>query len=141
VALTAHALSGAHAESIEAGCDGHLTKPVEQNDLVEAIAKFAKPSASQALALPAAILARRPAFLANRKTDLGKMRDALAAGDFATLQTIGHNCKGTGVGYGFPDISRLGSTIEKAAKESDAIALDESLQQFETCVLAGSGGV
>ena len=42
VALTAHALSGASAESIEAGCDGHLTKPVERNDLVEAIARFAK---------------------------------------------------------------------------------------------------
>lgn len=42
VALTAHALNGASTDSHGAGCDGHLTKPVEQNDLIDAIAKFAK---------------------------------------------------------------------------------------------------
>jgi CheY-like chemotaxis protein len=40
LALTAHALSNSSKESFEAGCDGHLTKPVEWHDLVEAIAKF-----------------------------------------------------------------------------------------------------
>jgi PAS domain S-box-containing protein len=138
VALTAHALSGAHAESIAAGCDGHLTKPVEQNDMVEAIAKFAKRAANQSLALPEVIAARRPAFLANRRLDLARMQEALAARDFPTVQAIGHNCKGTGIGYGFPDISKLGSAIEEAAKGLDADGLEESFQQFDRCILAGS---
>jgi CheY-like chemotaxis protein len=138
VALTAHALSGASAESAAAGCDGHLTKPVERNELVDAIAKFAKRQAPVVEALADPILAHRPQFLSNRRRDLSKMRDALAARDFATIQAIGHNCKGTGAGFGFADISHVGSAVEIAAKAGDAHGLEESIRQFEHCILAAS---
>ena len=46
VALTAHAFSGALAQSLDAGCDGHLTKPVERMDLLENIAHFATSGAA-----------------------------------------------------------------------------------------------
>lgn len=92
----------------------------------------------QSDAIPDPIALRRPAFLANRRLDLGKMRDALAARDFATVQIIGHNCKGTGVGYGFPDISSLGSAIEAAARVLNADEVRESLGEFERCILAAS---
>jgi PAS domain S-box-containing protein len=139
VALTAHALTGASGESLEAGCDGHLTKPVERNDLLAAIAKYAQPAAKPVEPIPEAILARRPAFLANRREDVAKMRDALAGRDFATIQAIGHNCKGTGTGFGFPDISTLGAAIEKSARAMNASELVESIREFENCVQANSG--
>ena len=139
VALTAHALSGAGAESSEAGCDGHITKPVERDDLVAAIAKYAKRPMAASTPMPPTIAARRPAFLANRRQDLVKMRDALAAGDFAAIQSIGHNCKGIGTGYGFPDISNLGSAIEKAAKALDTHELEETINEFESHLQAASG--
>jgi PAS domain S-box-containing protein len=142
VALTAHALTGARKESMEAGCDGHLTKPVERNDLVEAIAKFAKRQAAAARNEEAAsdpIAALRPAFLGKRQVDLEKMRELLAARDFATIQKIGHNCKGTGTGYGFPEISQAGAAIEKAAKALDVAALELSIAQFESCILSAAG--
>jgi two-component system sensor histidine kinase/response regulator len=94
VAVTAHALIGASAESLQAGCDGHLTKPLERNDLVEAIAKYAKRPAQQRDAAADRIAALRPAFLANRRIDLLKMRGALAERDFTIVQGIAHNCKG-----------------------------------------------
>jgi signal transduction histidine kinase/CheY-like chemotaxis protein len=169
VALTAHALSGAAADSIEAGCDAHITKPVERRDLVEAIAQYAQPLVSvlQPVAVPDktrletarpeeaqpayqakpvpelkpisdAIAARRPEFLAKRCLELHKMRQALEAREFAVIQSIGHNCKGIGTGYGFPEISRIGAAIEKAAKALDASQVEETLEQFERC-LAGEG--
>jgi PAS domain S-box-containing protein len=138
VALTAHALTGASAESIEAGCDGHLTKPVERNDLVDAIAKFAKRPVEKVEQISKAIAARRPAYLTNRRLDLTKMRDALAAGDFAAIQSIGHNSKGTGAGYGFPEIGNLGSVIEKAARAQDTEGLQDAIRHFEHCILAVS---
>ncbi len=131
VALTANALIGASTDSLEAGCDGHVTKPVERNDLIGAIAKFAKRPMQTTNAIPDAIAARRPSFLANRQLDLIKMRDALSAGDFTAIQTIAHNCKGIGTGYGFPDISKVGALIEMAAKASNADQLQESIQEFE----------
>jgi signal transduction histidine kinase/DNA-binding NarL/FixJ family response regulator len=155
VALTAHALSGAYDESIKAGCDGHLTKPIERHDLLDAIAEFAEPvSREQPLGagsgartpispVPAvegiseAIKARRPEFLTNRWRDLEKMQSALAARDFAAIRTIAHNCKGTGTGYGFPEISTLGAQLSSAAKAFDTVQLQECLERFER-YLAGA---
>ncbi|RYZ52282.1 MAG: response regulator, partial [Proteobacteria bacterium] len=37
IALTAHAMAEERAKSIQAGCNGHLTKPLNQGDLVEGI--------------------------------------------------------------------------------------------------------
>ena len=134
VALTAHALSGATAESLQAGCDGHLTKPVERDDLLASVAKFAKPPAQPADALSEQIALRRPAFLENRRLDLSKMKDALLARDFATIQHIGHNCKGIGKGYGFPEISTAGSNVECAARALDFVDVEKSIVEFEECL-------
>src|SRR5260370_21925476 len=87
-------------------------------------------------AIPDPIVARRPAFLANRRLDVAKLRDALAARDFTTVQTIGHNCKGTGLGYGFPEISSIGSVIEAAARAQDVERVMQSIAQFELCIPA-----
>ena len=134
VALTAHALSGASAESIEAGCDGHLTKPVERNDLVAAIVKFANRSGGVKEAIPAPIAARRAVFLANRRLDVMKMDEAFASRDLASIQTVGHNCKGIGTGYGFPDVSSIGSAIEIAARGLDLAKVEKLIREFERCL-------
>jgi len=139
VALTAHALNGCAADSLAAGCDGHLTKPIERADLVEAIARYAQPPAARRpKAMADSIAARRPEFLANRWRDLDKMRNALSNADFAAIAAIAHNCKGIGAGYGFPEISSLGAALEKAAKASDTGQLLNSLAQFEGCLSAAA---
>jgi response regulator RpfG family c-di-GMP phosphodiesterase len=134
VALTAHALSGASAESVTAGCDGHLTKPVERDDLLSAVLKFAKLPVAPVRELSARIAAQRPVFLENRALDLSKMRNALATRDFATIQHIGHNCKGIGKGYGFPEISVAGSNVECAARALDFVEVEKSIGEFEKCI-------
>ena len=40
IALTAHAMKEAVSESLAAGCDGHLSKPVRKSDLLAAITRF-----------------------------------------------------------------------------------------------------
>ncbi|MCP3961779.1 MAG: response regulator [bacterium] len=39
LALTAHAMASHHEQSLEAGCDGHLTKPIDRDQLINAIAE------------------------------------------------------------------------------------------------------
>ena len=134
LAVTAHALNGAAAASFAAGCDGHLTKPLERHELVDAISKFAIRPVPQTETLPQVILARRPVFLANRRQDTQKMREALVQQDFTLIQRIGHNCKGIGKGYGFPQIGVVGAKIESAARASDSNAILRVIDEFE-CVL------
>jgi CheY-like chemotaxis protein len=137
VALTAHAFKGVAEDCLQAGCDGYLTKPVERSRLLETIAKFAQmPAQAEDTELPEAVLAYRPIFLEKRVADLQKMRDALAAGDFALIKSIGHNCKGTAKGYGFAEISRVGKAIEAAAKASDTAQLAHSISEFDRCLQA-----
>ena len=83
------------------------------------------------IAVDAQIAALVPRFLANRAADVGKIRAALAAGDFDAIRVAGHGMKGAGGGYGFPEISRLGAAIEEGARQRDAAAIDALVASLE----------
>jgi signal transduction histidine kinase len=102
-----------------------------QSDGINALNPPTTPGQRKLAGLSEAIKARRPAFLRNRRWDLEKMRSALAAHDFAAIRTIAHNCKGTGTGYGFPEISSLGAQLGIAAKALDIKQLEQFLGDFE----------
>ncbi len=42
LALTAHAMAGDEQKSLEAGCDGHVTKPISRNKLLKVINSYAQ---------------------------------------------------------------------------------------------------
>lgn len=65
-----------------------------------------------------------PRFLANRSSDVQRLREALSRADDEAVRAIGHTLNGVGGGYGFPAISELGARIEvaAAAHETDAAA-------------------
>lgn len=58
-------------------------------------------------------------FLANRSKDAEAIREALARRDFEAIQIIGHNMQGVGGGYGFDDITRIGTELQRAARACD----------------------
>lgn len=74
-----------------------------------------------------------PRYMANRAKDLEQSRSALQSADFATLRSIGHRLKGSGSGYGFHEITTLGTALQEAAVRLDsqtAGALIESLEEY-----------
>lgn len=74
-----------------------------------------------------------PKYLANRVRDCESIREHAAKGAFGDAKRLGHNMKGTGGGYGFEEISRLGAGIEAAAAAGEAgqlLALAEELGQY-----------
>jgi CheY-like chemotaxis protein len=83
------------------------------------------------------ILAIVPAFLDARRDDVHALTRALASGDYARIQTIGHRLKGTGRSYGFDDISEIGRALEEAgtAGSPDAAARHiDALRAYLECV-------
>jgi HPt (histidine-containing phosphotransfer) domain-containing protein len=72
-----------------------------------------------------------PRFMANRRNELGRLRLAVAQGDFGEARRIGHILKGAGGGYGFDEITRIGAEIERhAAVGEDVRGLVEELAEY-----------
>jgi HPt (histidine-containing phosphotransfer) domain-containing protein len=71
-----------------------------------------------------------PRFMDRRHKEIESFRAALAAGDFETLRLGGHSLKGSGGGYGFHQLTRIGGDIETAARVKDAAAIEPLLAEY-----------
>jgi len=60
-----------------------------------------------------------PEYLENRRKDVQAIQAAIRQKDFETIRTLGHRMKGSGGGYGFEAITRIGGLLEVAAKSQD----------------------
>jgi signal transduction histidine kinase/CheY-like chemotaxis protein/HPt (histidine-containing phosphotransfer) domain-containing protein len=155
VAFTAHAMAGAAARSLEAGCDGHLTKPVTRTGLVNAIFQHARrprvslaPPPSARAAAPTApletaagpvdstVAALIPRFLESCRSRLAEVNEALGRQDLQLIRSHGHTLRGSGGAFGFDAISEVGARLEDAALAGDlgklkteVIALQHVLDQ------------
>jgi len=137
LALTANALPADIEASQRAGCDALLAKPVSKTRLLAVLRQYTS-KAPEALK-PDAIMARVPAglehiapgYLEKRRGELSVLRELLSALDWNQLRVLGHNMKGTGSGYGFPEITGVGAAIEQAAKQSNPEAVSMQIQELE----------
>jgi CheY-like chemotaxis protein len=78
-----------------------------------------------------------PGFLENRRADVTVFKDAVQAADFRRVESLAHRMKGTGRGFGFVVISRIGGDLEVAAQEQDqtkVLALIDELEGYLTRV-------
>ena len=126
LALTADAFKDAVEKSLAAGFTAHLAKPIRKSTLFEAIARHARvradvpPAAKIAIVVDEELSAIAPKFLNNVRRNSQLIVGALARVDFDTIRSLGHNMKGTGTSFGFPQISAIGDELERAAKQRDA---------------------
>ncbi len=72
-----------------------------------------------------------PKYVAHRERDVATLRAALAQGDFETMARIGHNLRGNGVSYGFPEIAALGEAMEQAVTARQARGIEAQVALLE----------
>jgi len=136
LALTAHAFQESVNRSLEAGFTAHLTKPIRRATLLQAIGKHAlatPPGAAPPrirVIVDASIQDLIPGFLDKRRKDIPALAAALAAREFDTIRRLGHNLKGTGAGYGFPELSEMGAALEEAAQAGNGQAIQVKLNEL-----------
>ncbi|MCU1234286.1 MAG: multi-sensor hybrid histidine kinase [Candidatus Solibacter sp.] len=138
IALTANASAQDVERSAQAGCSAHLSKPISKLALLTAIEKHRRrlPPAEVAESEPIDIVIPRgledivPGYLTRRREEAAEMIEILAVSDFGRLTVLCHNLKGTGGGYGFPELSRLGIAMEKASKMADSRTLRAQMTEL-----------
>ncbi len=130
LALTAHAAGDGAGKSLEAGCTEHLTKPIKKTTLLEAIARNI--SGKIRITPSEGLEDLVPGYLAKVRSD---MKEILAAGDSRDCQLarrVGHQFKGEGESYGFPEITRTGAAVELAAIADDGAEIRSQILALST---------
>jgi HPt (histidine-containing phosphotransfer) domain-containing protein len=74
-------------------------------------------------------------YIERRSLDLNQCEEGLATQDLTILERIGHNLKGNGLSFGFPELSQLGREMEKSAKEADLIKASQCVSSLREWVL------
>jgi len=122
LAVTGHAFREQAEACLAAGCDAHLTKPVERLALLRAMAEHARKAHGRERRAPETsppgddIAALVPGYLENRRRDLALLQEALGRADLETAARIGHRVKGSGASYGLPRLGRIGAQLESFAR-------------------------
>jgi len=131
LALTAHAMAGDSEKSVAAGCNEHLTKPVDRALLIERILAWAGAEGAAAGGADGPIVQSELAddpeladilgeFVAGLPERVQAMRNALAHNALEELRRSAHQLKGAAGGYGYPSLTQAARGLEAAAKAGDA---------------------
>jgi PAS domain S-box-containing protein len=130
LALSANARPSDIQQSREAGCDGHLSKPISKRALLAVIHNCAVVKAGAVL--DAAIAAMDAAhvsdgleelrleYLDARRREIAELQRLVRANDMERVRVIGHNLAGSGSSYGLDTLSDIGRALENAALAKDA---------------------
>jgi PAS domain S-box-containing protein len=129
IALTAFARPEDHQRSLQAGCTAHLDKPLRQQTLLAALARYAP--APIPLQVEARLQEILPGYLERRRADIRAIRAALDLADFDSIRTLGHQLKGSGGGYGLQRLTEIGAALELSAEAQDPAAILRSSRELE----------
>jgi DNA-binding response OmpR family regulator len=156
IALTAHAMLGDREKYTSCGLTDYLTKPVQVQQLLAAIARYLPARKDQQPPAPVSsgkdpvpinkfetgATAEKDGFEAliqqytrNLPQQLQAIREAFEIGDFPLLSSLAHQTTGVAGMFGFKNLAETAGLLEEAVHESqDVSLLRELIEELEAAV-------
>ena len=138
LALTAHALPEDARKSLNAGCNGHLTKPILKKTLLEAVRQVSagqvpsqQPYESEIVVPDVRLRPLIAGYVCSRRRDVATILAALESSDFETIRSLAHKMKGTGTAYGFARITEIGATLEQSVASANTEGIRNQTGELE----------
>jgi HPt (histidine-containing phosphotransfer) domain-containing protein len=69
-------------------------------------------------------------YLHRRVEDLSVCRQLLLERKFKQIEEIGHQLKGNGATFGFPEVTAIGKSLELSAAKSNSGEVAQALEEF-----------
>jgi HPt (histidine-containing phosphotransfer) domain-containing protein len=73
-------------------------------------------------------------YLNRRSIDIEELKAGLENDNFETARMIGHRLKGSGLTFGFPLITTIGTSIEQAGHSGNKQQIEEAIEKLSLCV-------
>lgn len=138
IALTANAMEADLEEALAAGCNEFLTKPVSRTKFNEMIIQIlvGKPAAHSQDDAPiiSTLFENEPdladlvhIYVEKLPSIVEEMAQAINGENWAKVKSKAHDMKGTGGGYGYPQITELARQIEASVLNSEYSKLPQLL--------------
>lgn len=108
-----------------------LAAPTQEAEQALEETEIAAAEDSIQVSLSADMARLAPDFLAKRRQDIPKIKQALEEGKLDSVRVLGKSMKGTGGVYGFSQIAEIGKELENAANQQDAETVSIYLHQLE----------
>jgi PAS domain S-box-containing protein len=154
IAMTAHAMKGDRDRCLKAGMDGYLAKPIQAEDLYDALERpeqtdFENTRETESSPVPADFPLDRRAVLSRLEGDadllhelariflrdgprlLAEAKSALAEGDAARLQRAAHTLKGAASNFSALAAAGAAEHLEAMARDGDLRRADSVLRTLE----------
>lgn len=75
-----------------------------------------------------------PRYLERRRLDVDTLRSLHANAELEAVAQMGHRMRGSGTAYGIPEITEIGTAIDRAARDNDADGVGAAIERLAAFV-------